>query len=262
MKHLQAIVLILFCSVVITQSALAGDDISYFSSGLGDYLSAPARWDGHDWLEFGAISGSILFVSEQQDDKWKREMVSEDHPYYEKNISRIGNQWGDLTLSGPFMLGVYGYGRWNNDTTYLNASYNMVQSAAYTGVMTTLLKNLFNRDRPCEAEDESGWFMNGKTFPSGHTSLAFAVSRSYLNSLDSPSIATQALFYGLATSTAFARTYDNKHWVSDVVAGALLGIYTADFVRDQRNKKHYGNDDISYTPYVWGDGIGIKISWR
>ena len=242
------------------QTVLAGDDTGYFSSGLGDYLTSPMRWDGKDWLEFGAISGGILFLSEQQDDKWKREMVSETHPSYDTNMTRIGNQWGDLTLSGPFMLGVYGYGRWNNDTTYLNASYNMVQSATYTGVMTTILKYLFRRDRPCDAQDESGWFKNGKTFPSGHTSLAFSVSRSYLNSLDSPSIATQALFYGLAATTAFARTYDNKHWTSDVVAGALLGIYTADFVRDQRKERQ--NNGVSYSPYIWNEGVGIKISWR
>lgn len=259
MNPLRLVVLIVLAAIAVTPSAKAGDEIGHFSSGLGSYLAAPTRWSGNDWLEFGAISGGIALISEHFDDNWKREMVTEGHPYYDKGIARIGNQWGDLTLSGPFMLGVYGYGRWSNDATYLNASYSMVQSAAYTGVMTTLLKGVFRRDRPNEADDESGWLKSGQAFPSGHTSLAFAVSRAYLNSLESPSLATQALFYGLATSTALARTHGNKHWASDVIAGAVLGIYTADFVHDQRNTQRHG--DVSYTPYMWSKGVGIKISW-
>ena len=73
-----------------------------------------------------------------------------------------------------------------------------------------------------------------------------------------PSLATQAVFYGLSTATAFARTNDNKHWVSDVVAGALLGIYTADFVQHQ-HEQHRGG--IAYAPYIGTDTIGIQASW-
>lgn len=260
MNPLRLAISTLIASIAIAPMAWAGEEFSQFSTGLGNYLSAPTRWNSNDWLEFGAITGGIGLISETLDDNWKREMVAESHPYYDKKIARIGTQWGDLTLSGPFMLGVYGYGRWANDTTYLNASYEMVQSAAYTGVMTTLLKGVFRRDRPNEAEDESGWLGRGHSFPSGHTSLAFSVSRSYLNSLESPSIATKVLFYGLATTTALARTYDNRHWASDVVAGALLGIYTADYVHEQRDKKH--TSDITYTPYMWSQGVGVKVSWR
>ncbi len=235
----------------------------YLVTGLSDYVSAPLRWDGGDWLTFGAISGGILLTAEYLDDRWKQDMVSENHPSYNRDVARIGNQWGDLRLSGPVMLGVYGYGYWSDNSTYLNASYNMAQAAAYTGVMTTALKMVFRRDRPSESVDESGWFKGGSAFPSGHTSLAFAVSRAYLNSLDTPSIPTQVLFYGLATSTAFARTYDNKHWASDVVAGALLGIYTADFVRDNNNSRNKNkNSDVSYVPYIWKNQIGLQVSWR
>lgn len=247
--------------VAITTPAQAGATDNYFVTGLSDYVSAPLRWDGSDWLEFGAISGGVLLAAEHLDDQWKQEMVSENHPAYNRDVAHIGNQWGDLRLSGPFILGIYGYGYWSDNSTYLNASYNMAQAAAYTGVMTTALKMVFHRDRPNKSTDESGWFKSGSAFPSGHTSLAFAVSRSYLNSLDAPSIPTQVLFYGLATSTAFARTYDNKHWASDVIAGALLGIYTADFVR-YRGSSRNKNSDVTYIPYIKGNQIGLQISWR
>lgn len=235
----------------------SGDE-AYFVSDLGAYLSAPARWDRHDWLKLGAIAGGVMIISEAVDDNWKHEMVSEEHPAYYDSVSRLGNKWGTLSLAGPLILGVYGYGYLSDDRKYLDAGYSMFQAGAYTALSTTALKLVFHRDRPNNALDEAGWFMDGKSFPSGHTSFAFAISRSYLNSLDDPSIATQALFYGLATTTAFARTNDNKHWVSDVAAGALLGIYTADFVESQHKKRHGG---IAYAPYTDGETVGIQMYW-
>lgn len=251
------IVIAVMFPVLVRAEDNASED-SYFYSDLKKYFTAPVRWDSGDWTEFGLIVGGIYLVSEKFDESWKDEMTKEDHPYYYQELEKIGNAWGDLTLSGPFMLGVYGYGRWADDIRYVHASQDMFQSVVYAGAMTQVLKQVFSRDRPNVTNDESGWFGSGSSFPSGHTSVAFAVSRSFLNSLDNPSIATQALFYGLATSTALARTYDNYHWASDVVAGALLGIYTADFVSEQ-NKKH--RNSYSFMPYIGHNTIGFQMSW-
>lgn len=238
--------------------AADSSEAPYFISDLGAYVTAPLRWDSHDWLTLGAIVGGLAVISEAVDDNWKHEMISEEHPAYYDTITHFGNKWGTLRYAGPFMAGVYGYGYLTDDRKYLDAGYNMFQAGAYAAISTTALKLVFHRDRPNGALDEAGWFRDGKSFPSGHTSFAFAVSRSFLNSLDHPSIATQALFYGMATTTAFARTNDNKHWVSDVAAGALLGIYTADFVDEQHRKRHGG---IAYAPYTDGETVGIQIHW-
>jgi membrane-associated phospholipid phosphatase len=36
--------------------------------------------------------------------------------------------------------------------------------------------------------------------------------------------------YGVAGYTGYSRVSDNAHWMSDVMAGAALGYYTAHFV--------------------------------
>ena len=91
-----------------------------------------------------------------------------------------------------------------------------------------ILKNLFCRARPLTAR--SGQFFAefpclGKgagfiSFPSGHSvtafALAFVLSRAY------PRYA--CLFYGLAGLVALSRVYLAKHFPSDVVAGAAIGI--------------------------------------
>lgn len=233
-------------------------DQSYFFSDLNSYFTAPSRWDREDWIKFGVITGSVVLISEKLDDHWKAEMTGKDHPVYYNKIADLGTAWGDLRLSGPFMLGVYGYGEWSHNDKYIYASHDMLQSVVYTGLMTQVLKEVFRRDRPNTAADEAGWFSHGSSFPSGHTSVAFAVSRSFLNSLNDPSLTTQILFYGLATTTAFARTYDNYHWLSDVVAGAALGIYTADFVTAQ-NKKH--REQYTFVPYLGNRTLGFYMNW-
>ena len=91
-----------------------------------------------------------------------------------------------------------------------------------------VLKNLFCRARPLTAR--SGQFFSefpclGKgaefiSFPSGHSvtafALAFVLSRAY------PRYAF--LFYGLAGLVALSRVYLAKHFPSDVVAGAAIGL--------------------------------------
>ena len=66
-----------------------------------------------------------------------------------------------------------------------------------------------------------------QSFPSGHATAAFAFASAITAQLDrdrSP-IARWAgpVLYSLATVTAFARTFDNAHWTSDVATGAAVG---------------------------------------
>ncbi|MBI2884382.1 MAG: phosphatase PAP2 family protein [Candidatus Methylomirabilis oxyfera] len=91
-----------------------------------------------------------------------------------------------------------------------------------------ILKNLFCRSRPL-AEKSGQFFVDfpclGKgtgfiSFPSGHSvtafALAFVLSRTY------PRYAF--LFYGLAVLVALSRVYLARHFPSDVVAGAAIGL--------------------------------------
>lgn len=241
-----------------SQAAEPPDQKPHLVADLTDYLTAPTDWTRKEWLTFGLAVGGIYITSESLDDRWKDEMVNESHPYYYKGIDRIGDAWGDGRLSGTFLLGVYGYGHWTHNPLYLNASYDMLQSAAYTAITTQIIKRVFARDRPNAADDEAGWFSNGVSFPSGHTSNAFAISQSFLNSLENPSIGTKILFYGLASATALARTYDNAHWASDTLAGALVGIYTANYVTRLNRKRRRKQ---ALTPFIGNRMVGIAGAW-
>jgi hypothetical protein len=71
-----------------------------------------------------------------------------------------------------------------------------------------------NRQRPT---GNRGW-----SWPSGHTSNAFAIATSMAYSYG-PWVGTAS--YGVATFIAASRISAQVHWLSDVVAAAALGIY-------------------------------------
>ena len=68
---------------------------------------------------------------------------------------------------------------------------------------------------------------NLQSFPSGHTTTAFASAEyarlEYRGISPWPGIVA----YGCAATAAFFRMYNNHHWFSDVVAGAGIGIFSA-----------------------------------
>ena len=88
--------------------------------------------------------------------------------------------------------------------------------------ITHTLKNTIDAERP-----------NGRgnnSFPSGHTTLAFA-SASYIHhryGLDEA-----ILPYILASFVGYSRIQADKHYVHDVLAGAAIGILTDYFITDR-----------------------------
>jgi membrane-associated phospholipid phosphatase len=96
-------------------------------------------------------------------------------------------------------------------------------------VATQAAKHLVGRARPYQDQDRDGFdfspFSSQGAFPSGHTAAAFALATTVGDA--SGSRWARAALYSLATGTAWARIAEEKHWVSDVVAGAAVGILSA-----------------------------------
>lgn len=90
-----------------------------------------------------------------------------------------------------------------------------------SGTATWILKGATHRERP----DSS----NARSFPSGHTSSAFASRVASLENLDDMALpraldlGLRATVTGLAAATGWARVEAGVHYPSDVLAGAALG---------------------------------------
>jgi membrane-associated phospholipid phosphatase len=90
--------------------------------------------------------------------------------------------------------------------------------------VATGVKFLTGRERPNSADGAHSFdpFRTGDTsFPSGHTALAFGMATAL--AAEVPGAWDDVGFLGLATATGLSRINDNRHWLSDVVAGAAVG---------------------------------------
>jgi len=109
---------------------------------------------------------------------------------------------------------------------------------------------------------------NYKTFPSGHTATAFIGAHMLYKEYgeDYPWLAVAG--YGLATTTGALRVVNNKHWVSDVVAGAGVGILSVELayrllptIDQWVSKATIDGLHVQPVQYQQGGG-GLALSYR
>ncbi|QTA38110.1 phosphatase PAP2 family protein [Thermosipho ferrireducens] len=118
-----------------------------------------------------------------------------------------------LMLSGITALITY------LDDPYL--SFTIIESTLFTGGVTQLLKFLTGRARPYENKGSFHFrpfnFENSyHSFPSGHSSLAWAIFTPIAEKYGNIWLVIPAIF-------SISRVLGDYHWTSDVIAGAILG---------------------------------------
>ncbi|HET6463427.1 MAG TPA: phosphatase PAP2 family protein [Candidatus Krumholzibacteria bacterium] len=133
-------------------------------------------------------------------------------------------------VAGFGVLGMVGSPRERATSSMLAEA--LITSSVWTGA----LKELTRRERPRETLEEFSDF-NGpgalfydeggvpaglRSFPSGHTSGAWAMATVIAHQYPSHGI-VPLLAYGTATAMGYSRMVVGAHWLSDVVAGGLIG---------------------------------------
>jgi membrane-associated phospholipid phosphatase len=131
---------------------------------------------------------------------------------------------------GTITLGLLGAGLITGNDEVTRAGGRLAVTLALAGATSTGLKLAMGRPRPNESSDADGFvpFSGQDAMPSGHTAVAFALATSLADDIDR-TWATVGL-YTLATGVGWSRMNDDKHWLSDVAGGAVLGITSAKLV--------------------------------
>ncbi len=122
--------------------------------------------------------------------------------------------------------GAYAGGRLAGEPELSSSAAHIVGALLAAGAVNGTLKYVVGRERPSATDDplhfrpfnaSNRW----QSFPSGHAVVAFSLATSISEEADRPWVT--AVTYGGATLVGWSRIYDDKHWTSDVVGGALLG---------------------------------------
>jgi len=128
--------------------------------------------------------------------------------------------------AGPTLVGAQlGYGLFAKDKTEMKRGFESALSIGISLVIAGGVKNMINRPRPYQAypnEIKTYSFTDGKSFPSGHTTLAFATATSLALEYKKWYITVPA--FAWAASVGYSRMTLGKHYPTDVAAGAIVGI--------------------------------------
>ncbi len=111
---------------------------------------------------------------------------------------------------GLNIAGLKGYHNFQDRTIILATSYLIMS------ITVESLKRTIKEERP----DRS----NNQSFPSGHTATAFMGAEFLWREYKDVSPWIGITGYAVAAGTGFFRMYNNKHWLTDVIAGAGFGI--------------------------------------
>lgn len=207
---------------------------------LKHVVSRPFHWQGKDWAKFAVIGGTagLLFTTA---DKPLREMMLRNQKEFFSSVAEaaypLGNRFPPLLLSGMYLTGVITKSR-----KLEHSSLSIAKSLAISTIIYTTTKSLIRRQRPTRTDDPylfaPPFSKKGYTsFPSGHANTAFSVATGFaMEYKDSKWVPWVA--YSLATLTSVSRMYQDRHWSSDVLIGAVIGHFVTKTIYRLEDKRH------------------------
>ena len=142
-------------------------------------------------------------------------------------LARTVRHFGQIEVYGTVTAGLVAAGLVSGNDRLTRAGGRVAASLAFAGATSMATKLVAGRPRPEDSRDADGYVpLSGQAaMPSGHTAMAFAFATALSDEVHRP-WATVGL-YTLATGVGWSRINDNRHWLTDVAAGAALGITSA-----------------------------------
>ena len=213
----------------------------FFSEGK-DLLSSPFHWEADDFLILGLSSAAAYgAVYLDKDIKSQIQTTRSETTSFPILLGRLyGEPLTPLILGSIYLVSGNSTGNEKNK----KIGFEFLQTTAYSVGLTIILKYIFGRERPTTTDDPFLFdpisFRNNDflSFPSGHTTIAFALSTVISENVDNDFL--KIAVYLPAFWTGYTRMYENRHWFSDVIFGAVIGYTTAKFLTG----KHKTNNQL------------------
>jgi hypothetical protein len=247
-----AVLLLALCFAPLATAAETKSASEYLGDAR-DYALSPLHWDQTDW-EWAAGAAAGIAAAYSVDQRVRAHFA-------DPSGSQMGDPHSlrDAVPTLALTLGTLGIGALRHDERTERTGWDMAEAIVLGSASSFVLKHAIGRERPDATDDRSSFGHGGDSFPSGHTTAAFAAAQVFADSRPQGEWQWRALAYSLAVATAYARVKDNMHWTSDVVAGAALGIATGRFVSARGDESHRSRVSVSVTPIEKGAFISFTF---
>jgi len=185
--------------------------------------SAPFRWKEPQWERLSVCASAIIgavAVSDLEMRAFVRRNRSRFVDDLMTQIEPFGRHYPFAVSSTFYLAGVI-FKKPNARATGLDG---FAASLVASEMITPALKKIIGRKRPFRNEGEFAFdsFSPHVSFPSGHTTRAFAVAAVIDAHYRQKWVKITA--YTIATLVACSRMNSDMHWSSDVIAGGIIGI--------------------------------------
>lgn len=189
-------------------------------------------WKRSEWIVPASLitSGSVIALN-----KWDHFFLSNQEVRQERNkyFPKFSNDADNYLQMAPAfaVLALRSCGvRGRNDLS--NQFALLIKTELLITAIVTPLKTIAAEPRPDTGSRNS--------FPSGHTTQAFAAATVFAKEYGYKSPWYSIGAYTVATGVGAMRILNNRHWFSDVLAGAGIGILSANLVYATHRHK-WGN---------------------
>ena len=222
---------IVFISIIIISfSHLYSNEITHYKSSISNIFNYKNQ---KKMILISAISLPISFLLDKQINDFAVE-----YGFYSDDISKMGDiyghRYGYFAVVGGMIITDFAM---QKDFEKSLSEIRLVGEGVLAGqVVIELLKTISHRKRP----NGNGF----RSFPSGHAGGAFGMA-TILQNIYGKKVGIPA--YLMAFFVASSRIHDNKHYLSDVVAGGLIGTMVAKGFSKHYEKKWKFQPNISMT---------------
>jgi hypothetical protein len=223
-------------------------------------LTAPSRWKEQDWQNLGLATVGVIGAAAILDRSIRDEMRrhAPNNNGFMLGVERFGAEYSLAVLGGFYVAGAVG----NNNTATAVAQDGLAASIIASGIITPTIKFITGRARPRENAGTATFhpfstnYSSNSSFPSGHTTQAFALASVIANHYNETWVTCSS--YTVAGLVGAARSYHGAHFASDVLAGALIGTLVGKSV--VAHNKSLRSRKVVLLPEVGPGLIGVRLT--
>ena len=173
--------------------------------------------------------------------------------------SALTLQHAGFGMLGGALVALYGTGWWTDDEQKRHAALTGLESTGVSWAVANLMKVTFGRERPDSGKGPYAWFQGGRSFISGDATPAFALAEAVAAGFDHRWEVTLPA-YAAAAAVGVGRMGRDRHWASDILASAFVGMGTTKLFNYMHRYREQAVPQVRISPVLAPREFGLCVN--